>query len=337
MPAPLSAETIASIRRLFREGLHLGEVAARTNSSERSVRHHATQEDREARDRALQMKQEEASKHQQEEQLPPSLPDAAPEAGGPCLPEPAACEYRPFILQDSPGTVGVLSDPHVPYHDLATIRAWVEDCKRMAVKAILLNGDVLDFYQLSDYVRDPSKPRMREEIQKGRQLLEYLRATFPRARIVYKAGNHDERLYRYLSTRAPDLFDLEELTLSSLLHGDKYGVEFVEDKRLVMVGKLPVIHGHEYRGGGGVMPARWLYLRTGESALMGHLHQPTFYSFRTITGREVGMWSVGCSCFLAPAYAPLNQWRHGWATVTVSQDGSFEVHNRIMLRNGQIV
>ncbi len=264
------------------------------------------------------------------------LPEPAPEAGGVTLPDAVPYDYRPFTL-DTAGACGILCDPHIPYHDKPTIEAWVADCKRMAVKSILLNGDVLDFYQLSDYLRDPSKPRMREEIVKGRQFLEYLRATFPHARIVYKLGNHDERLYRYLATRAPDLLDLEDMRLDRLLRADQYGVEWVEDKRLVMVGKLPVIHGHEYRGGGGVMPARWLYLRTGESALMGHLHQPTFYSFRTITGKEVGMWSVGCACHLAPLYAPLNQWAHGWAIAEVSSDGGFQIHNRRLLKNGQVV
>jgi predicted phosphodiesterase len=265
-----------------------------------------------------------------------ALPYPAPEAGGPRLPEPVDYEYTPFAL-DTPGPCGVLCDPHIPYHDRATLQGWVEDCQRMGAKSLLLNGDVLDFYQLSDYVRDPSKPRMREEILKGRQFLEYLRSTFPRARIVYKEGNHDERLKRYLATRAPDLLDLEDIRLENLIRAKQYGVEWVEDKRLVMVGKLPVIHGHEYRGGGGVMPARWLYLRTGESALMGHLHQPTFYSFRTMTGREVGMWSVGCACHLAPLYAPLNQWAHGWAVAEVANDGGFTVHNRRLLRNGQVV
>lgn len=263
------------------------------------------------------------------------LPDPAPEAGGPSLPEPAAYSYTPFAM-DTPGPVGVISDVHLPYHDMPTVRGWVEDCKRAGVKSLLLNGDILDFYQLSDYLRDPSKPRMRDEILKGRQFLEYLRSTFPKARIVYKEGNHDERLKRYLATRAPDLLDLEDIRLSRLLHADRYGVEWVEDKRVVMAGKLPVIHGHEYRGGGGVMPARWLYLRTGESALMGHLHQPTFYSFRTLTGKEVGMWSVGCACHLSPLYAPLNQWAHGWAVIDVAADGGYHVHNRRLLRNGQV-
>jgi predicted phosphodiesterase len=266
---------------------------------------------------------------------PARLPDPAPEAGGPRLPEPVNCDYKAFSL-DEAGAVGILSDPHVPYHDLPTIRGWVDDCRRHDVKALLLNGDVLDFYQLSDYLRDPSKPRMREEILKGKQFLEYLRSTFPKARIVYKEGNHDERLKRYLANRAPDLLDLEEIRLPRLLEADRLGVEWVEDKRIVLVGKLPVIHGHEYRGGGGVMPARWLYLRTGESAMMGHLHQPTFYSFRTMTGKEVGMWSLGCACHLSPLYAPLNQWAHGWGVVEVARDGGFNVHQRRLLRDGRV-
>jgi predicted phosphodiesterase len=267
---------------------------------------------------------------------PARLPDPAPEAGGPTLPEPVPYEYKPFVI-DTPGACGVLCDPHIPYHDIATLRGWVDDCRRMDARTLLLNGDVLDFYQLSDYLRDPSKPRMRDEVLKGRQFLEYLRSTFPRARIVYKEGNHDERLKRYLATRAPDMLDLEDIRLERLLRAGDHGVEWVEDKRVVMVGKLPVIHGHEYRGGGGVMPARWLYLRTGESAMMGHLHQPTFYSFRTMTGKEVGMWSVGCACHLAPLYAPLNQWAHGWAMVELTGEGGFHVHNRRLLRSGQVV
>ena len=136
----------------------------------------------------------------------PALPDPAPEAGGPSMPEPFHESYEPFTIDGGP--VGLLSDPHIPYHDMATIKGWVDECVRMAVKTIFLNGDVLDFYQLSDFMRDPAMPRMREEILKGRQFLEYLRSRFPRARIVYKEGNHDERLERYLANLAPELLGL---------------------------------------------------------------------------------------------------------------------------------
>ena len=186
-------------------------------------------------------------------------------------------------------------------------------------------------------MRDPAMPRMREEILKGRQFLEYLRSRFPKARIVYKEGNHDERLERYLASLAPELLGLEDLELESLLRAKDFGVEWVKDKRVVMCGKLPVVHGHEYRGGGGVMPARWLYLRTGESTLCGHFHQPSFYSFRTITGKEVGTWSVGCACHLTPKYARLNQWARGWAVIEIAKDGGYHVHNRRLLKDGRAV
>jgi predicted phosphodiesterase len=254
-----------------------------------------------------------------------TLPEAAPHD-----------DYTPFSV-DTPGSCGIISDLHLPYHDPETVRAWVKDCKRMGVKSLLLNGDVLDFYQLSAYVRDPSKPRMREELDKGRQLFAYLRANFPKAQIVMKTGNHDERLDKYLATHAPELADVDDFRLPSLLRANQYGIDWVTDKRVVMVGKLCVVHGHEYKGGANVVPARWLYLRTGESTLMGHLHQPSFYSFRTITGREVGMWSTGCACHLRPLYAPLNQWALGWALVETFTGGEFHVHNRQVLRSGRVV
>lgn len=265
----------------------------------------------------------------------PSLPAPAPEAGGPSLPEPADCSYAPFTIDS--GRWGVISDIHIPFHSLETLNAWVDDCKRMAVDGIFLNGDVLDCYQVSDHKRDPSKPGMKDEISKGRQFIEYLRATFPRARIIYKAGNHDERLLWYLATRAPEVFDLEDIQLQNLLRLSTHGVEWLADKRIAMLGRLAVIHGHEYRGGGGVMPARWLFLRTGESAMCGHFHHPTNYTFRTITGKEVGMWSTGCACHLSPLYAPLNQWGNGWAMVEISAGGLYHVHNRRRLISGQVV
>lgn len=265
-----------------------------------------------------------------------SLPLPAPEAGGPSLPLPAEASYEPFQVAP-PGVWGILCDPHIPYHDLATIQAWIDDCKRMGATGLLLNGDILDCYQVSSHHREPSKPRMREEIEKGRQLLEYLRGTFPRARIIYKVGNHEERLARYLQAKAEEVYDLEEIHLQALLRVQQFGIEWVQDRRVIMLGKLPVIHGHEYQGGGGVMPARWLFLRTGESAMMGHFHQPTYYTFCTISGKEVGMWSVGCACHRSPQYRPLNQWGHGWAVVEVDSGGGYHVHNRRRLRDGRVV
>jgi predicted phosphodiesterase len=263
------------------------------------------------------------------------IPEPAAEAGGVSIPDAEHLDYSPTVI-DSPGTWGVLSDVHIPYHDKRTVEKSIAEAKSRNAAGFLLNGDVLDFYQLSDYDKNPSKPRVKQEIEKGRQLLEYIRAELPRARIIYKLGNHDERLIRYLGKKASEIFDLDELSFKSLLHAEKHGVEIVGDKRVVMLGKLPVIHGHEYRGGGGVMPARWLFIRAWSNAMLGHFHQPSYFPVRTLDQRELAVWSTGCACFMHPEYAPLNQWAHGWATVELFQGGTFHVHNRRLLKDGQV-
>lgn len=265
----------------------------------------------------------------------PELPEPVPEAGGAALPDSLAVETGPFVA-DGASRWLVMGDVHLPYHAPDAVRAAVADGKRFGADGVLLNGDVLDFYQLSRFSRDPSKARVKVELEQGREFLRWVRAQFPKARIVFKEGNHDERLRTFLADRAPEVFDLEDLDLRKLLRAGDVGCEWVADKRVVMVGKLPVIHGHEYRGGGGVQPSRWLYLRTGDTALTNHFHRTDHYTFRTITDREVGMWSVGCLCYLKPSYASLNQWTHGWATVEVS-GGGFTVANRQRLRDGRVV
>ncbi len=267
---------------------------------------------------------------------PARLPDPAPEAGGPAIPEPVDAEFESFDAS-APGRWLVLSDVHIPYHDKRTIELAVAEAKRDAAVGVLLNGDTLDFYALSHHYREPDKLRAKEEIEKGRALLEWLRSQFPRARVVYKEGNHCERMRKYLANRAPEIFDLDELRLENLLRAPQCGVEWVMDGRPVMLGKLPVFHGHEFKGGGGVMPARWLLLRTFESAMVGHFHQPSMFTARTPTGREIGMWSLGCACHLKPAYLRNNQWANGWGMVTVHRDGEYEAASRRILKDGRVV
>jgi hypothetical protein len=127
------------------------------------------------------------------------------------------------------------------------------------------------------------------------------------------------------------VFDLDDLHLPNVVRAGEQGVEWVGDKRVIRLGKLPVVHGHEFAGGGGVSPARWLYLRAGSSALCGHFHQTSEYGFRTLDGRPQRVWSAGCLSYLHPQYRPANQWNHGYALVELAADGTFQVTNRAVL------
>ncbi len=170
----------------------------------------------------------------------------------------------------------------------------------------------------------------------GRQFIAWLRSRLPHARLVLKEGNHDDRVQRYIINNAPALSGLEGFNLPALLHLGDHGVEWVSDKRVVNAGKLPIIHGHEYPGGGGVNPARWLYLRARSVAMCSHFHRTSEHHARNIKCQHEAAWSIGCSCFLHPRWMPLNEWNLGFAFTDFDKSGDFVVENKRVL-GGKIV
>lgn len=242
------------------------------------------------------------------------------------LPEPITMEFMPYTITKA-GHWLILGDVHIPCHDLSTVQLAVEHAKRDGAVGVLLNGDILDCHEVSSHNKDPRMPRYKEELQLGRQFIAWLRQELPKAEIVYKIGNHEERLDRYINTRAPALEELEGFNTFTLLNFQKHGIIEVRDKRVIQLGGLHVVHGHEYSGGGGVNPARWLYLRARDKAICNHFHRTSEHHTRNISQKFAAAWSVGCACNLHPAYAPLNEWNNGYAIIDVQSDGTFGVRN----------
>lgn len=253
------------------------------------------------------------------------------------LPEPIKLEYQPFLL-DEPGWWLVLGDTHLPYHDVRTIELAIATAKKHRAVGVLLNGDIADCHELSTFDRDPTMPRYVEERQAVIAFLAYLRDRLPKARIIYKKGNHEERLDRYLMRHAPALFGLEALGMPALFQLREHGVEYVGERRVVNLGKLAVVHGHEFRPqvATPVNPARGVFLRARQSVLTSHWHQTSEHNAPNISGKLQAAWSIGCACQLNPPYNPLNSWNHGWAMVELGQDGGFSVRN-LRVVNGEVV
>lgn len=216
----------------------------------------------------------------------------------------------------------VISDIHVPYHNAEAVQTALQYGRKRKPDAIILNGDLADFQSISFFERDPRRRHLRDELETCERFLEVLRDAFPRARILYKEGNHEERLWRYCWRNVPELADLEELSLGELLHLKDYGVELVADKRPIRCGEhLYLLHGHEFRAPfvNPVNPARGLYLRTKANALCGDLHQTSAHTEAGLD-KIVSCWSAGCLCDLHPRYMPLNKWNLGFAFVTLDRN-----------------
>jgi hypothetical protein len=248
------------------------------------------------------------------------------------MPESWSEPVVPFQLPSSIRSLLVLSDIHVPFHEPQALRMAMEWGIAHKPDAVLLNGDTLDFYAISDHEKDPRKVRWHEELEAGRTLLRMVRKAFPNVPVYFKEGNHEYRMERHLMKHAPVLIGMSEFELPTLMRMGEVGVEYIRNKRLIYAGELTIGHGDEWRGSGGVNPGRWAGLKAKESILIGHFHRTSEHIDRTIRGSVRGYWSMGCLCELQPAYLPYNDWSHGFALVHLSPDGSFEVDNKKIIK-----
>ena len=239
---------------------------------------------------------------------------------------------------DVVGAVGILSDIHVPYHDNVALRAAVKHLKKAKIKGLLLNGDFADFFTISRWQKDPSKRDFGGELKQVRQLLEWLRQEFPKIPITAKLGNHEERLEHFLWEHAPELTNEPEMGIDNWLRLKSFGIDLVKDKRIVMVGKLPVAHGHELpRTASPVNAARGAFMRTFHTILIGHGHRTSGHADSDLWHNEVFCWSTGCLCDMTPDYARVgNKWNHGAAVVRVEGSGDFDVENFRITSTGEI-
>jgi len=251
------------------------------------------------------------------------------------IPESYEETREPYILATAIKKILLLSDIHFPYHNAKALKAAVKKGLEEQVDCIVLNGDILDFYALSDFSKNPSKPRFRQEIELGKWFLNELRLAFPKAQIYYKIGNHEMRLERYLQVKAPEIFDTDEFRLDILLEFAKHHVILIDKYTVIKAGNLNIIHGHEYKGSGGVYPAKYIYTKSKVNTICGHYHRSSTYIDKNMDGRYNGGFSTGCLCELSPDYMPYNEWVHGFAIVTMKENGNFSVQN-LTIDNGEI-
>jgi hypothetical protein len=141
-----------------------------------------------------------------------------------------------------------------------------------------------------------------------------------------------------MTVHAPEFLAVDSFKLHEVLKLTDLGIELISDLRPISLGKLSVIHGHEYARSvfSPVNPARGLFLRGKTTAMCGHHHQVSQHSERTLEGKQLSTWSLGCLCNLNPQYMPLNNWSHGFAIVDVESSGDFHVDN-IKIVNGKSV
>lgn len=245
-----------------------------------------------------------------------------------CLPESYSNDFTPYEIKQS--RVLIISDLHFPYQNNKAIELALNYGKSKKVDCILINGDLIDFANISRHERDFRARSIADEFDSVRSFLKSLRLHFPKTKIVLKYGNHDERWEKYLYSKAPEIFDVSDFQLEILLKFGELKIDVVKDKRPVKLGKLTALHGHELAGGGagGVNPARATFLKTIDSVIVGHYHKTSQHTETSLNGEVISVNSVGCLCDLNPLYMPINKHNLGFAYCTVNiKTGEYHLEN----------
>lgn len=250
------------------------------------------------------------------------------------LPVSHAEDFTPYEISQS--RVLIISDLHFPYQNNEAIEVAINYGVEKDVNCVLINGDLFDFATISRHEKDWKFRPAKEEIDTVNQFFEYLKDRLPKARIVYKYGNHCERFDKWMYHKAPEFLGIEEFTLAGYMKFAERGIEYVTDKRPVKLGKLTVLHGHELNGSGGVNPARATFLKTIDNVLIGHCHRSSQHTEPTLGGDVIVTTSIGCLCGLYPMFARVNKWNHGFGYVDLDvKTGNYKLEN-LKIINGKV-
>lgn len=241
---------------------------------------------------------------------------------------------NPDVFQADGQRLLIISDLHFPFQDDLAVNAMLDYADEYRPDIIVLLGDVIDFYQISTFVKNPAKKSVKAEIEETKKFLTELRHRFPDARIIYKTGNHEDRLEKYIFQKAREIHDLISDLLPNELGLKDLKIEYMTEP--FAIGKLWFLHGHEKPGGAYnpeyICNVIWQYVH--DHFIVGHFHRKQQKTFKNISGDTFWTGALG---YLAGEmdYAILNKWTQGFCTVDYSSNGHFRATNREIL-NGEI-
>jgi hypothetical protein len=201
-----------------------------------------------------------------------------------------------------------LPDIHVPAHDKKAMWAVKQALRDYRPDVLVLIGDVADCFAISAWPADPTVKRdFQAELEETRELIDELREVSGAKWVYIIMGNHEDRIWRYLTNVAPHLANVinpvtreRAMSIHDLLgYGPKDNVTFIYDmgERGGFGGGLLVNKSFKWHHGNRVRPKPAASPRadsdyTGLSTEHGHTHRLGF-AFRETAVGEIMASEIG--------------------------------------------
>ena len=250
-----------------------------------------------------------------------------------------------------------------PTHDEKAIDIALAVTKDMNPDSVVLLGDNLDLPEMGKYITYPSYAQTTQAaIDRATTLCAQLRQAAPNAKIVWLAGNHEERMPKFIVQNATAAYGLKKgnspkswpvLSVPYLCRMDEFCVEYrpgYPASDFWVNKKLRIIHGDRVKSSGSTAH---VYLNAEKtSVIYGHIHrmEQAFKTREDYDGpRTIMAASPGCLARIDGAIPstrggvdldgrPLTRhenWQQGLAVVSYEEKGDHKfVYHNIPIYNG---
>lgn len=271
------------------------------------------------------------------------------------IPQATRNTYKEYEIPTSVHKVLWIGDIHAKYHDERALWTIIKAGKQQGCDTVALAGDAIDCADLSNFTKEPLAETVGAEFEAIAKILCEINRYMKPSLIIYKQGNHEQRIQRYVMNRSPGTFGLmgkfkDWLSIPSGEYDDDgmekrtalesmgINVKIVAPNTPIRHKNLTFYHGQEFGKTFGVPvnPAAWLMRKTKASAVCFHFHKDSQHSERSALGELITCWSVGCACNLHPEYRTNNDWVHGFAILTTSKTKYWEFKNYRII-DGKVV
>jgi len=173
----------------------------------------------------------------------------------------------------------IVSDAHRPYHDERAWQLMLKVGRDIKPQHIVVIGDLADFYAVSSHSKNPLRTQQLADelisVNKGLDELDGLKAKNKK----FIAGNHEDRLTRYLQDKAPELFDT--VGIPQLLKLEERGWDYTPYKSDTKLGRVNFTHDVGAAGRNATFKALDTYQH---SIVTGHTHRMQYIVEGNATG-----------------------------------------------------
>lgn len=214
----------------------------------------------------------------------------------------------------------IAGDFHIPFHHKDAVHNLIEMLGDVQPDKIVLNGDILDCYSLSDFAKKPvGMPSFQDEIDQTVDILKDIRNQCPNADITFMEGNHEKRLERVI-LRTPSLYGLKVLNLADLLGLRDLNIKHVGYPGYVQIGALTVKHGDTVSNQSGSTGRKEIENKGFDHVVMGHVHRVGWYHKTGYRRHQQALENGGLFDKSQCEYDPNPNWQMGFCVAWTRGD-----------------